>query len=437
MQQITTKQLSTLLTSYAKAQRALMVYGTYGIGKSEMTYQWSIKRAKLLNREFLDWIRSPEDKIQDAMKHPEKYYAFIDIRLSQLDPSDLRGIPNFATTEEYLQLVPFKWVVYITKPEAAGTVFFDEINLAPDLIMSSAYAIINDRHIADKKISDNIAIFGAGNLTTDTSLVRILPDPLKDRLGEVEMVFDVDYWFDAYANTHIAPHLLAFCQWKKTSIHSVSTATDKGKRKSTMDANNLKQATPRGIKRTSDLIKDLDISNPDNHNTIKILVASAVGEVFATEFMAYVKYYNEISWEDLIKDPETIVDTLSLDAKYVLIGGITERLTSLAEKESNMNTFFEKALQYLNILPYLSTEYIIPILNASQPIILGKNIVSEENQKKIYPHLIALLITGYCPLVTKTGLKEKYKEFFNTFRKKHNKVIATYTKILSQINAKD
>lgn len=83
MQQITTKQLPSILSAYANAKRALMVYGTYGIGKSEMTYQWSVARAEKMGREFIDWIRSPEVKIKDAMEHPEKYFAFIDIKIGR------------------------------------------------------------------------------------------------------------------------------------------------------------------------------------------------------------------------------------------------------------------------------------------------------------------------------------------------------------------
>lgn len=432
MQQITTKQLPSILSAYANAKRALMVYGTYGIGKSEMTYQWSVARAEKMGREFIDWIRSPEVKIKDAMEHPEKYFAFIDIRLSQLDPSDLRGIPNFATTEEYLQLIPFRWVVYITKPEAAGTVFFDEINLAPDLIMSSAYGIINDRHIADKKISDNIAIFGAGNLTTDTSLVRLLPSPLKDRFGEVEMEFDVDYWFEAYANNHINPHLLAFCQWKKTSIHSANKDVNgnikKGNRR---DDNNIKYSTPRGVKRTSDLIKDLDITNEENHRLIQTLISSSVGEVFATEFMAYVKHFNAISWKDLLANPEEEMEKLGIDAKYTLIGGISERISKAAKTSTSYNTFFEQILPYLNLFTYMQTEYIIPTLNSLRPVEIDLG----DKKDKIFKSVLAQLVAGICPVITDKKLKTKYETFSKAFKKKHNRVITNYAKVLQQITA--
>ncbi len=73
--------------------------------------------------------------------------ALIDIRLSQLEPTDLRGIP-FRSGDRV------EWSVPAMLPDAErhgsrGILFLDEITSAPPTVTAAAYQLILDRRLGD------------------------------------------------------------------------------------------------------------------------------------------------------------------------------------------------------------------------------------------------------------------------------------------------
>ena len=172
MFQISTEDLKPTIQMLRKAAKPFLVIGTYGIGKSEMIFQSAMEEAEKNHKIFLDWNRTSKEIKKDAMLNPGKYHMFVDIRISQMDEGDLRGIPVIggvinADADNELKLVTLGWINYITKPEASGTVFFDELNLARPSVTASAYSIINDRVISDRAISKDVFIIAAGNKESD------------------------------------------------------------------------------------------------------------------------------------------------------------------------------------------------------------------------------------------------------------------------------
>src|SRR5665648_131689 len=64
----------------------------------------------------------------------EKNLAFIDLRLSLLDPTDLKGIPFFnAETKEGIWAKPS---FLPSDPDIKGILFLDEINTAPPAVQA-------------------------------------------------------------------------------------------------------------------------------------------------------------------------------------------------------------------------------------------------------------------------------------------------------------
>lgn len=120
-------QLSTILerefTSTAEGHHTpVMLWGPPGVGKSDM-------------------IR------QTAARHR---VPVIDIRLSQMEPSDLRGIP-FRNGEQV------EWAVPAILPDAQrhgeqGILFLDEITSAPPSVSAAAYQLILDRRLGEYQV---------------------------------------------------------------------------------------------------------------------------------------------------------------------------------------------------------------------------------------------------------------------------------------------
>ena len=123
----------------------------------------------------------------------------LDIRLSQMEPSDLRGIP-FRSGE----LV--EWAIPAMLPDAkrhgtSGVLFLDEITSAPPSVSAAAYQLILDRRLGQYQVPDGWAIFAAGNRQGDRGVTYTMPAPLANRFSHFEVDINLDDWVAwAYAN---------------------------------------------------------------------------------------------------------------------------------------------------------------------------------------------------------------------------------------------
>ena len=125
--------------------------------------------------------------------------ALVDIRLSQMEPSDLRGIPfkNGAKVE---------WAIPAMLPEVAvhgeaGLLFIDEITSAPPSVSAAAYQLILDRRLGEYRVPEHWAIVAAGNRQGDRGVTYSMPAPLANRFSHFDVDINLDDWVAwAYAN---------------------------------------------------------------------------------------------------------------------------------------------------------------------------------------------------------------------------------------------
>lgn len=419
MYKISTSQLKETCSLLNKANKPLMFFGTYGIGKSEMIFQWAKEQAVKEHREFVDWVRASEEEQKKALESPEKYYAFVDIRISQLDAGDLRGIPIIAnTTKDYLQLVTLKWINYITQPLASGCVFFDEINLAMPSIVASAYAIINDKVISDRAISKKIFICAAGNTIEDTDMVQPMSKPLLDRFAVAELVLDKKYWLSEYAVKHINPYLYAFCDWDKDYIH----------KKSKTDG--IKDVTPRGISNASLLLNNVDFNNSEE---VYRAIALCVGEDFASRFKAYYNHVIALDWDKLYKDP-TQIESMNIDLLYATMGGLVASLKECSQSSKSVNEFIMNSYDMLNLICYFPSEYVMAMFRQCQKYTLFCN-----KDKQLNPNLLQIFykicILGKLSLdddKSKKKAEDKIKAIFKLFSKRHYSLFEELSKYIGK-----
>ena len=356
MRNIKIGELKKHIILFDKAHVPLMIYGTFGIGKSDIVRSSAKDKAeKFSDRKFIDWMSADDSTKLDALKNPSKYFALIDIRLSQLEPSDIRGIPNIFNTQDIpcLQTIPWSWVMYITRPNACGTLFLDEINLAPPQIAASAYQVINDRVISDRHISDGINIVAAGNTALDTDIVYDMPNPLKDRFAEIQVTFDAESWLNDWAVIHCHPMIVSFCSFKQSWIHhTFSDSADKN-------------VTPRGIERAS---KILNMFVGDKAGDITIspfmfdAIAGCLGNGWTVQFKAYLSVYRNLDFEKILKNPEIITNAeeYNIERRYAIIGGCTERILSISDdKKISTETKYKRIADLMKVLCYLPSNLFV------------------------------------------------------------------------------
>jgi len=306
MLQLNSKTYEEVIKRCFKTKDPLYVAGPPGIGKSEIPRQVYRQIAKAKGLEFVLWDKVDRDKKDEMFANRNKYFVMCDQRLSQMDTTDLRGIPKLEGDK--LESLPPSWVVYFCHPDAEGTIFFDEINLATPIVVGSAYQIINDRSMSDMKLSDKVALIAAGNRAEDKAFTFDMPLPLRDRFCEAELFADVENWTKWAAKARVNPHLISFVNWKESYLYKLS---ENGADKS---------VTPRGIARASRMLGKDDITSPDANMYLSL----SVGEAFATEFQAYVKYFAQLDWDKIFSDPESI-SGLEVNQLFAVSGGLSEK----------------------------------------------------------------------------------------------------------------
>jgi MoxR-like ATPase len=146
----------------------------------------------------------------------------IDIRLSQMEPTDLRGIPFRA--DDLVQ-----WSIPAILPDVqrhgpSGILFLDEITSAPPSVSAAAYQLILDRRLGEYRVPDGWVIFAAGNRQGDRGVTYAMPAPLANRFTHYEVEVNLDDWVD-WANTQdIDPRVIAFLRFRPDLLFSFNPA---------------------------------------------------------------------------------------------------------------------------------------------------------------------------------------------------------------------
>ncbi len=168
-------------------QISTMIWGAPGIGKSTIVSQLAA----------------------------EHQLGFIDLRLSQLAPTDLRGLP---VAENGLS----KWFPPEFLPQSGrGILFLDEINMAPPAMQGMAQQLILDRRVGSYLVPDGWFIWAAGNRKEDRAGVFDMPAPLANRFLHLQVEPDFES-FKAYAlATGLHEQTIAFLSFRPCLLHKI------------------------------------------------------------------------------------------------------------------------------------------------------------------------------------------------------------------------
>jgi len=162
----------------------VMLWGPPGVGKSQLVAQAAARHAA----------------------------SVIDIRLAQMEPTDLRGIP-------FRDGRNVAWSVPVLLPDAGrhgarGILFLDEITSAPPTVTAAAYQLILDRRLGEYRVPEGWAIVAAGNRQGDRGLVYQMPAPLANRFTHFDLEPDLDDWIAWAHGNAIDERLIAFLRFR-------------------------------------------------------------------------------------------------------------------------------------------------------------------------------------------------------------------------------
>ena len=306
---VTAVQARKSLLKAFKVQRPLFLWGPPGIGKSEL--------------------------VENITKDLGGY--MIDLRLGQMEPTDIRGIPFYNKDSGKMDWAP---PVELPDDELASqypvvVLFLDELNSAAPSVQSAAYQLILNRRIGKYKLPDNVVMVAAGNRESDKGVTYRMPTPLANRFIHQEMKVDFASWQEWAVLNKIHKDVVGYLSFAKQDLYD-------------FDAKSASRAfaTPRSWSFVSELLDD----ECDN-DTLTNLIAGTVGEGLAVKFMAHRKVASKMPNPlDILKGKVKDLNVKEVSAMYSLVISMCYELKAAVENKTPDKEFHDMADNFLGYM---------------------------------------------------------------------------------------
>jgi len=257
-----------------------MLWGPPGVGKSQMV-------------------------AQIAARHDA---PLIDIRLSQMEPSDLRGIP-FKSGDEVVWAIP-AMLPSLKRHGEEGILFLDEITSAPPSVSAAAYQLILDRKLGEYEVPVGWAIIAAGNRQGDRGVTYSMPAPLANRFSHYEVEVNMDDWVHwAYANS-IDERIIAFLRFRQDLLFDFDPTH-----------NPIAFPSPRSWEFAHRALQKFD----ENHDLLSGALQACVGNAAGIELRAFIDSLDQMPDLDAIVAGEDIPAPKEIDLQYAVASALVGR----------------------------------------------------------------------------------------------------------------
>jgi hypothetical protein len=302
--QVKISQAIPMVTAFIKANIVPMLHGSPGIGKSQIVKQ-----------------------IAD-----EYGLKLIDLRLSQCDPTDLAGFPQIDAARQKAGYVPMDTFPLEGETPPAGyngwLLFFDEANSAPKAVQASAYKILLDRMIGQRKLHKNCGLVAAGNLATDGAIVEEMSTALQSRMAHIELVVDPQEWTNWAAENGIDHRISDYIKFKPGQLFTF-----------TADHTDKTYACPRTWEFANRVLQVTEDNSPERLP----MLAGTLSEGVAREFITYMKIYDDLPKpHQILITPELIPVPREPSILFALTGTIAHNAN-----EDN----FSQLMKFIQRLP--------------------------------------------------------------------------------------
>ena len=297
MKKLNIKNLSIFLNKIITNQMrsSLMIWGAPGIGKSSV--------------------------VSSVAKNNN--YQLIDLRISQLAPTDLRGIPVPKNDKAFWYPPEF------LPTEGKGILFLDEINMAPPAVQGIAQQLILDRKVGSYVVPEDWFIWSAGNRKKDYAAVFDMPAPLANRLIHLEVNSTLDEFKEYALLNDIDDRIISFLNFRPKLLHKI-------------DKNSPSWPSPRSWDIANKLLK-ADLS-----------VDAAVGKGAGSEFRSFCKIYKELpKIEPILNGKDKPIFPKDISSQYALTCALSVRAKTMKHYKNAFLYLAEKAsMEWLNQCAY-------------------------------------------------------------------------------------
>ena len=218
-----------------------MLHGRPGVGKSEIVAQ--------LSREI------------GAELH--------DLRLTTIEPQDLRGLPFY--DHEAGKTIWYR-PEDLPDGDRPAILFLDELTAAAPSLQPTVYGLLQERRVGRHVLPSSVLIVAAGNMVEDGAVAYEMGTALSDRLVHMVVQADVNDWLRNYAaRAAVHPSVAAFLKTRPDLFETTEAALRRGE---------AIACTPRSWSRVSDVMHQ-DLSRA----TRQVMISGTVGEAAGAEFL--------------------------------------------------------------------------------------------------------------------------------------------------------
>lgn len=233
----------------------------------------------------------------------------IDLRLSLMDPTDLKGIPFYEhETHSALWAPPS----FLPREGGKGILFLDELNSAAPAVQASAYQLILDRQVGEYTLPDGWAIIAAGNREGDRGVVYRLPSPLANRFVHIEMEVHVEDWRSWAMKRGVDSRIVAYIGFKNDALFTFDPTL-----------NERSFATPRSWEAVHNVLQS---TLPQN--LLLEAIAGAVGKNNAVDFLGFCKVMSLLPDMNAILSGNCTEYPSDISALYALSSALVGRILS-------------------------------------------------------------------------------------------------------------
>jgi len=191
-----------------------------------------------------------------------------DLRLTTIEPQDLRGLPYF--DHETARTIWYR-PEDLPDTDAPAILFLDELTAAAPSLQPTVYGLLQERRVGRHRLPDSVLIVAAGNMIEDGAIAYEMGTALSDRLIHVIVQASAEDWLKNYAvPAGIHPAVAAFIRTRPDLLETTEDSLRRG---------HAIACTPRSWTRVSQIMGSV----PDRRSRA-VMIAGTVGEAAAAEF---------------------------------------------------------------------------------------------------------------------------------------------------------
>ena len=245
--------------------------------------------------------------------------GFVDVRLAQREPVDVRGLPVPNREKGTVE-----WLVASDWPrEGRGILLFDELTAADRTLQVAAYELILDRRLGDLyRLPPGWYVCAAGNRIEDAAVATGMSSALANRFLHVELAPDAEQWTRWAIRQGVHRNVVGFLRFRPDQLFQ-------------MDGENLERGwpSPRAWERVGLLEEEFE--ETPNDPLFVTLVRGLIGEGVAAGYLEYRKAaFKFTSVRALMLDPKApVVVPEKADGLYAFCAAVAHCVWKAANEE--------------------------------------------------------------------------------------------------------